>query len=613
MNVKQLARRGLAAVAIATSLGAAGHVRADSVFPPEPPRSGTVLATAAIPTAPRSPSATPASTAVRLTWRAPSSNGGTAINRYRVQRARRVTGPWRTIAKPNVRRYRASGLRNGVRYYFRVAAHNTAGWSRATKVVSAVPRTVPTQPLSLTATPGAGGVTLKWLAPSNNGGAPIDRYAVQWSTTGTSGWTTHAQPTTTTYTTSVFSCCQKYYLRILAHNATGWSPASSVVAPVPRTVPSAPRSLTTQPGLDEVTLTWLAPSQAGGSPIDKYAVQWSTTGTSGWKTYAQPTTTTYTTSVFSCCQKYFLRILAHNATGWSPASNVIGYLPAAPSEPLYLSAAPGNQSVYLKWDAPANQGGASVQHYEVQWATSPGGPWTTNALEPSTSRVVYGLTNGTPYYFQVRAYNAGGFGPYTPFTVATPSIVPSAPLNVKSAVAGTTVTLTWSAPTYDGGSPVQQYNVYATLDPNGPWTHIGSTGGPALKYIVNDAAPGKTTHFRIAAENQNGEGAPASVGAAVPPTVPGKPTVCTTTLPGGWQSQIIRVTWDPPISDGGKPILFYEVQLRVMNSPNVKTTTYVWSPTTTVDLDRLNDSYNEVFITPYNHVGAGLPCYVGYT
>jgi hypothetical protein len=223
------------------------------------------------------------------------------------------------------------------------------------------------------------------------------------------------------------------------------------------------------------------------------------------------------------------------------------------------------------------------------------------------------LTNGTPYYFQVRAYNAGGYGPYTPFTVATPSIVPSAPLNVKSAVAGTTGTLTWSAPTYDGGSPVQQYTIYATLDPNGPWTHIGSTVGPALKYIVNDAAPGKTTYFRIAAQNQNGEGAQASVGAAVPPTVPGKPAVCTTTLPGGWQSQIIRVTWDPPISDGGKPILFYEVQLRVMNSPNVKTTTYVWSPTTTVDLDRLNDSYNEVFITPYNNVGAGLPCYVGYT
>jgi hypothetical protein len=153
MNVKNLTRRALVAVAVATSLAAAGHAEANSTVPTHSQRFDTVLATAISPTAPRSPIAKPANTAVKLAWLAPSSNGGASINGYRVQRATSKSGPWKTIAKPTVRRYRAGGLKNGVRYYFRVAAHNAAGWSAPGKVVSAVPRTVPSPPRSPTATP----------------------------------------------------------------------------------------------------------------------------------------------------------------------------------------------------------------------------------------------------------------------------------------------------------------------------------------------------------------------------------------------------------------------------------------------------------------------------
>jgi predicted phage tail protein len=153
MNLKNFARRALVVLAVTTPL-AAGHAQADNSAVVHAPRSHNVLATVAAPTAPRSPTATPRNAKVRLAWLAPTSNGGAAINKYRVQRAASATGPWKTIAKPTVRRYRAGGLANGKRYYFRVAAHNAAGWSTPSKVVSAVPRTVPTAPVSPVATPG---------------------------------------------------------------------------------------------------------------------------------------------------------------------------------------------------------------------------------------------------------------------------------------------------------------------------------------------------------------------------------------------------------------------------------------------------------------------------
>src|SRR5919106_1258561 len=132
MNLTNLLRRGLAVVVAAASVvgGVGGTIRAGNTPATSPPALSAATATAAsaptsdgtlaavtAPSRPRSPTATPRNHAVKLSWLAPSSNGGAKINTYRVQRATSATGKWRTIAKPTVRRYRAVGLTNGKRYY----------------------------------------------------------------------------------------------------------------------------------------------------------------------------------------------------------------------------------------------------------------------------------------------------------------------------------------------------------------------------------------------------------------------------------------------------------------------------------------------------------------
>ena len=92
------------------------------------------------------------------------------------------------------------------------------------------------------ATPGNGIVKLTWLAPSSNGGATIEKYAVQRYNGGTR-LDQRRLPDQPGLHRQWLANGTKYYFRIRAHNAAGWSPVSTVVTPRPTyVVPSAPSS-----------------------------------------------------------------------------------------------------------------------------------------------------------------------------------------------------------------------------------------------------------------------------------------------------------------------------------------------------------------------------------
>jgi subtilisin family serine protease len=92
------------------------------------------------PTAPGKPVGTPRDRRVSLTWPAPSSNGGLAITGYRIQ-AKRAKGVWRTVVEDTGSARRSAtvtGLANGKRYRFRVAAINEAGTGANSRASNAV-------------------------------------------------------------------------------------------------------------------------------------------------------------------------------------------------------------------------------------------------------------------------------------------------------------------------------------------------------------------------------------------------------------------------------------------------------------------------------------------
>jgi peptidoglycan/xylan/chitin deacetylase (PgdA/CDA1 family) len=115
-----------------------------------------------VPTVPGSLQAVGGNGSVRLTWTAPTSNGGAAIVDYVVQVG--YAGVWTTV-NDGVRAttgYTVSGLKNGSTYYFHVRAINAAGPGAYTTSAKAVPVRPPT--VYLTFDDGPSAYTLQVLA-----------------------------------------------------------------------------------------------------------------------------------------------------------------------------------------------------------------------------------------------------------------------------------------------------------------------------------------------------------------------------------------------------------------------------------------------------------------
>lgn len=100
--------------------------------------------------------------------------------------------------------------------------------------------------------------------------------------------------------------------------------------------------------------------------------------------------------------------------------------PTAPGAPTGLTATSGNTSVALAWTAPTSNGGSSITGYNVFEGMSTGTESTTpvngTTLISGTSFVATGLTNGTTYYFTVKAVNAVGSSTASTEASATPAV-----------------------------------------------------------------------------------------------------------------------------------------------------------------------------------------------
>ncbi len=132
--------------------------------------------------------------------------------------------------------------------------------------------------------------------------------------------------------------------------------------------------------------------------------------------------------------------------------------PSVPGAPTLTAATPGDGRVTLTWTAPASDGGSAISGYTA--TATPGDATCTVA---ALGCAITGLANGTTYSFTVRATNAVGSGPASnalSATPARPATVPTAPRSLGASAGKGTISLSWTVPVSDGGSPITAYRVY---------------------------------------------------------------------------------------------------------------------------------------------------------
>jgi titin len=220
-----------------------------------------------------------------LSW---SDGNGAAPVSYQVRWRLGNLGEWSEVRRVTVRTTTINGLINGNLYQFQVEALDTAGTSSAAQTVSTVPvapvgpgpsptpsptpgtgtpgtpPSTPSAPNSVTlqATASAGSIDVNWNGTIQQ---------LHWQVKGTSVWNVIAAPSSP-YTLGALSNGTTYVFRPMADGTT---PLGSAVEATPTGNPTSVRDLVATAGFSEVRLSWLAPSNDGGSPVSAFVISWS--------------------------------------------------------------------------------------------------------------------------------------------------------------------------------------------------------------------------------------------------------------------------------------------------------------------------------------------------
>ncbi|MHB1775904.1 MAG: fibronectin type III domain-containing protein [Acidimicrobiales bacterium] len=529
-----------------------------------PASAASNAVTPAPPTAPGAPTigtATAGDGQATVTWTAPSSDGGSPITGYTVTSS---PGSITASASGSATSATVTGLTNGTSYTFTVTATNAVGTgpaSAASNAVTPAPPTAPGAPTIGTATAGDGQATVTWTAPSSDGGSPITGYTV---TSSPGSITASASGSATSATVTGLTNGTSYTFTVTATNAVGTGPASAAsnaVTPGPNnpvTLNFAINAVNTW-SIQQIVANWGAsavgssahivrphdatvsvpfggnfnfvsapssqqiPTADGTIPINYI------TGTE--QIYPLPAGTSYVSAVAAGPGTY----------SGGPASNPSGSFPlqvtycTAPSAactatttptPTFLGSTPGP---YIEIGLGSAQvpAGATLNLPEVTVTLTGTSAETVNWTQSEFQTTANINLAGTPISVPVKGYptaatSVPSSGPAPallnpPPTLASVTVMPAAQIAVpgapteNSVTAGdANVTIVWTPPTSNGGSPITGYVI--TPSSGSPVT-VGAVTTDTVTGLTN----GTPYTFTVAAINAAGTGPPSNTLPAVTP------------------------------------------------------------------------------------------------
>jgi fibronectin type 3 domain-containing protein len=461
------------------------RIRANNAGGSSAPSSS--VGTYTVPLAPTLTAASASDTQINLTW----TNVSGETN-YVLQRSADGVSGWTTVASPlaNVVGYNHTALTADTNYSYRVMAHNASGDSAASAVVTA--RTL-LAPLAGVTAVGASTteIDVSWTDTTGESGYRVERFVsgVTWTLAGTTAADVH------TFANTGLAAGTLYYYRVRAMNAGGAS-----LAPVntpATTIPLAPTLTGSVASDTQINLGW---SNVAGET--NYVLQRSDDGVSGWTTVASPLANVigYGNTGLTADTSYSYRVLAHNASGDSAASNVVTAHTLLPAVTGLMATGVSTTEIDLSWSNSTGETGYRVERSldERTWAL------VTTVGADVTSYANTGLVGGTRYIYRIRANNAGGSS--APSSSASTYTVPLAPSLAGAVVSDTQVNLAWS--NVNGET---NYVVQRSDDGVSGWATVSSPLANVIGYSNTVLTANTNYSYRVMAHNASGDSAASAV------------------------------------------------------------------------------------------------------
>lgn len=486
---------------------------------------------------------------LNLTWERRQVDGTTCI--YILQMLNRESGHgYLNIYNGSDCFYKCCQLKRASTYYFRLRVENEAGvsaWSSEVCYKTTAER--PSRPGKPHPKGRIHGTQFRvqWDSPTDNGGAPIQRYFLEITVNG--GKFSRIYSGTETETT-----CDRlqpgttYQLRASCENSSGVSPYSEVAhITSDAVVPSAPPPpyYDNPPGPYAAILRLDKPDYNGGAPVNEFELHFreiKPVDEIGSECASPPQIiykgkeSYYVVKNLEPGCVYDVQLRAYNRIGCGPWSSWFRFITAgaAPNSPEHLKVqVKSGTHVHVSWQQPSNIGGSPIIEYHLESATvlpalmtakgttTGKSSITTSCNErnnnhisvqqlssvdfqtcyqgPQTSTDLRNLLPFTMYYFRVNACNMIGVSKWSPLVnVQTPAAVPGAPQINDFEFTYNEVTLFWSEPDSNGSAITGYIIEYGD--------HTINTNDTSTEYTITSLEPETSYKFRIQAVNAIGCG-----------------------------------------------------------------------------------------------------------
>ncbi len=393
-------------------------------------------------------------------------NAVSGAAKYEVYRARSKDGDYIKYSTVTGTSYtNTSYIESGNTYYYKVRALKSDGTAGAwSSVVSVTYKQTLSAPTVTGGNDAQGRPTLTWNAVT--GAAKYEVYRAR-SKDGT--YTKYSTTTGTAYTNSSYlTSGTTYYYKVRALDANGNAgPYSAVVSVTCRLKLTAPAVTGGNDAQGRPTLKWNAVTGAA-----KYEVYRARSKDGDYIKYSTVTGTSYTnTSYIENGNTYYYKVRALGSDGTAgPDSTPVSVTYKAPfGAPLVTGSKDSQGRPALKWDKVTD-----AAKYEVYRARSKDGTYSLMSTQSATgyTNTSY-LTNGTTYYYKVRALKANGIASaYSSVVTITYGTVPTpaAPAMRSAKADSAGITVSW-----DTAANAVTYNVYRTTDAGSSWTQVASS------------------------------------------------------------------------------------------------------------------------------------------
>jgi len=325
--------------------------------------------------------------------------------------------------------------------------------------------------------------------------------------------------------------------------------------------PTAPRTLTATPSTTvsgQINLSWLSPSDDGGSAVTNYNV-YRVSGATYTLLGTTTTATTFAATGLTTGTSYTFAVRARNlvtdtagtqsvdsntATATAPYVAPPVTVPSAPQNLTVTTSTSTLGAVELNWTVPSSAGSTAITNYYIYVDGVYQGALGGSSLASTPDYVVTGLTQLNTSTFTVAAVNSNGVGPQSSGVSGKASGLPTAPIGltvVPDTLTTGTLNLSWSAPV-DAGGTVSGYRIYnATtnaliVDQAGTGTtysHTGRTVGTEYSYYV------RAYNAIGIAQTPDEYGAQSDSASAIAVTVTGAPSV----IPSATVAGRVTLTW----------------------------------------------------------------------